>query len=304
MPQLLILHRQKILLISLLAAALLLASALLGEPKTLADIDWIDVLGEGGSALAVGFWMLMILGSRPAGRVTNLLTLGLGFMFLAMWADTLDEFFHLASSQAWEPMVESLAMPFGIGVLTWGLWHWQQEQLAIRSQLQKREQCFRDHLWLDGLKQLGRVDQLEKALAQSWYFPDEVRVLVMAELEGFPHFERRYGHEEGDRLLRESAELLMLNLRSGDLLCRYARDRRVISLPQTTPAQALHLVGQLRAAVEHFAFRDESTGQVLKQNLIVGVAVRQPGDTPGDLIQRANLAVRMAASGSGQSLAS
>ena len=43
---------------------------------------------------------------------------------------------------------------------------------------------------------------------------------------------------------------------------------------------------------------------MLKQNLIVGVAVRQPGDTPGDLIQRANLAVRMAASGSGQSLAS
>ncbi len=304
MLQLLLLHRHKILLISVLAIAVLVASVVLGEPKTPGEIDWIDVLGEGGSALAVGFWIVMILGSRPAGRVTNLLTLGLGFMFLALWQDSLDEFFHLASSQAWEPVVESLSMPLGIGLLTWGLWHWQQEQQAIRTQLQKREQCFRDHLWLDGLKQLGRVDQLEKSLSQSWYYPDEVRVLVMAELEGFPQFERRYGHEEADRLLRESAELLMLNLRSGDLLCRYARDRLVISLPQTTPAEALHLVAQLRAAIEHFAFREDQSERVLKQNLIVGVAVRQPGDAPGDLIQRANLAVRMAASGSGQSLAS
>ena len=100
MLQLLLLHRHKILLISVLAIAVLVASVVLGEPKTPGEIDWIDVLGEGGSALAVGFWIVMILGSRPAGRVTNLLTLGLGFMFLALWQDSLDEFFHLASSQA------------------------------------------------------------------------------------------------------------------------------------------------------------------------------------------------------------
>lgn len=304
MTHYLLMHRKKFFFIFSLALLLLLASALLGTPKMLADVDWVDVLGEGGSALAIAAWMMMILGSRPAGRVTNLLTLGLGFMFLAMWQDSLDEFFHLSSSQVWESWVESAAMPLGIGLLTYGLWHWHQEQLVIRSQLLKREQCFRDHLWLDGLQQLGRVDQLQVSLKEHWHDQTYAQTLVMAELPGFAKFERTHGYQEADRLLRESAELLMLNLRANDLICRYARDRLVILLPHTQPADAMKLAQELRQAIAAFSFKLFGSGQTQPQSLTIGVAVRQGKDNPAELIERAHQAVRLAAAGNGCSLAS
>lgn len=298
------LHRKKLVLILVLASIVLIASAAFGAPKSWHDIDWVDVLGEGGSAIAMAAWMLMVLRSRPAGRVTNLLTLGLGFMFLAMWQDSLDEFFKIASTQVWEPWVESLAMPLGIGLLTYGLWHWHQEQLAIRHQLLKREQCFRDHLWLDGLHQLAGVDQLKVSLEDCWETTDEVQTLLMAELKGFSEFERTHGYTEADRLLRESAELLMLNLRTNDLICRYARDRLVIMLPQATPEYALTLADELCQAVAHFSFKLKDSGMSVPLTLYVGVAVRQQEDAPEMLIERAHQAVTQASSGSGHSLAS
>ena len=52
---------------------------------------------------------------------------------------------------------------------------------------------------------------------------------------------------EGDRVLQAVTQVLLLNLRSTDLLCRYAGDRFAVLMPQTTEAQAL-------ALAEHLAF--------------------------------------------------
>ena len=48
-----------------------------GQIKTWAEINWMDVAGEGGSAGLALVWLIMLLHSRPAGRVTRLLALGL-----------------------------------------------------------------------------------------------------------------------------------------------------------------------------------------------------------------------------------
>ena len=203
--------------------------------------------------MALLVWLLMVLRSRPAGRVTNLLMLGLGFMFLAMWQDTLDEFFAFASTQAWEATVEgsveSVLMPMGLGLLTYGLWHWHKEQLSIRAQLLKREQVFRDHLWLDGLSQVARYEQIEATLNSDWEDEHAHQVALVVELHDFHLFERRYGYSEADRLLRETGEYLILNLREKDLICRVARDRLIILMPYTRPSQARELAVNLRSAV-------------------------------------------------------
>ena len=68
MNSLLTLHTRKLLFISLLAGMVFGASMLFGETKVIADVNWLDVLGEGGSALAIAVWLVMILRSRPAGR--------------------------------------------------------------------------------------------------------------------------------------------------------------------------------------------------------------------------------------------
>ncbi|SIS43513.1 diguanylate cyclase (GGDEF) domain-containing protein [Thalassolituus maritimus] len=304
MNSLLRLHTQKLFLVGSMALLLTGLSAGLGAPKGMAAIDWVDVVGEGSTALALVVWLLMVLRSRPAGRVTNLLTLGLGFMFLAMWQDTLDEFYALAGTQAWESVVESVLMPIGLGLLTYGLWHWHKEQLSIRTQLLKREQVFRDHLWLDGLSQVARFEQIEATLASDWADEQAHQVALIVELHDFNQFERRYGYREADRLLRETGEYLILNLRQRDLICRVARDRLVILMPHTRPSEARDLAVNLRTAVEHFCFHLSGSDQRVEQVLDVGIGVRQPMDDPQALVKRATDALQSAAEGNGMSLVS
>ncbi len=295
------LHRQKLLLIFGLAFGGLIGFASVGTVKPWAVIDWIDVIGEGGSALALAVWMVLILGSRPAGRVTDLLTLGLGFMFLAMWQDNLDEFIEVPAGIMWDHWLESGAMPIGVALLTYGLIHWHKEQLKINQQLRKREQLFREHRFIDNLTQLGRVgylkEELQGLLARQNHQP---MVLLMVDIDRFAEVNRLHGHREGDALLHEMSELLLLNLRQQDLICRYAADRFAVLLPDTSIERARQISAELALAVSHFAYKHKQTGATLYQSISVGLAAWQQ-DSPEALIQRANQALEQAKAGDGQS---
>ena len=298
------LHRHKLLLIFGLALISLVACIWIGEAKQWQEIDWLDVLGEGGSALAIAVWMLLILGSRPAGRVTNLLTLGLGFMFIAMWQDNLDEFIRLPSEQWWDHWLESGAMPFGIALLTYGLIHWHREQLAVNRQLEKRERLFRDHRYIDGLTQLGRADYLKQQLIrQQAEKPQAPLTLVMVETEQFSSVSRRIGHREADRLLREVAEVLLLNMRPQDVICRYAGERFAIVMPDTAADQALILVQEMRLAVQHFAFKCGQPAETMYQRILAGIHCAAAGESVDEVIGQANQALQQARAGHGCYLA-
>jgi diguanylate cyclase (GGDEF)-like protein len=283
-------HRHKLALIFVLLWGALMANLWLGEAKSWHAIDWLDVIGEGGSAIALGLWMLLILGSRPRGRVTDWLTLGLGFMCLAMWQDTLDEFLRLPAGQWWEQGLESVAMPLGIALLTYGLFHWHREQLAINRQLRGREQVFREHRWLDPLTHIGRAEYLKQQIRTLSEQPP--LMLLMVDINEFSLFNRRFGHRCGDRLLREVTEVLLLNLRQRDLLCRYAGDRFAILLPHTEQLEARRLAQELRQAVAHFAFKtDDGVSQF--QSLRIGLVMCDGERTAEQLLDAANRALQL-----------
>src|SRR5207244_8505220 len=54
--------------------------------------------------------------------------------------------------------------------------------------------------------------------------------VMMMDLDGFKAINDRFGHQAGDRLLRELAELLLSHVRSSDFLSRYAGDEFVAIL--------------------------------------------------------------------------
>ncbi len=74
-------HRLKLALLLLAANLGLILHLASGELKPVAEWVWLDILGEGGSALLALVWLGLVLKSRPAGRVTNYLILGLGCIF-------------------------------------------------------------------------------------------------------------------------------------------------------------------------------------------------------------------------------
>ncbi len=296
MPTLFGLHRLKLAALLLAANAALLLHLGAGDLKPMSDWVWLDILGEGGSALLCLVWLGLVLKSRPAGRVTNFLAIGLGLVFLSWWVDALDEFILLPDAINWEHWLESAPMPLGLLLLTLGIYHWHREQLAISAQMEKRERLFREHLLFDKLTPLNTADYLRRQLQQSLV---EARTeqqplsLVILDLDDFSQINRLHGHAEGDRVLQALTQLLLLNLRHRDLLCRLAGDRFVVLLPNTGAREAQLLAEELRLAVAHLAYKARAHGERLQLQASTAAVMALQDDADG-LLQRLNLALAKA----------
>ncbi|MHB0852984.1 MULTISPECIES: GGDEF domain-containing protein [Pseudomonadaceae] len=267
-----------------------------GELKSWAQIDWMDVAGEGGSAVLALVWLIMLLHSRPAGRVTRLLALGLACIFFSWWMDTLDEFVQLPQTVAWDNWLETAPMPIGLLLLTLGIYHLNQEQRAISQQMSKRERLFREHRLFDKVTPLGAAEylrqQIQHALAEACEMEQPLS-LVAVDLDDFDAINRRYGQDEGDAVLQAIAQLLMLNLRRQDLLCRLAGDRFVAVLPNTGEAQARMIAEELQQAVASLAHRTGRHGErlFLRASTATVMALE---DDPEQLLRRLNLRLAQA----------
>jgi diguanylate cyclase (GGDEF)-like protein len=296
MPTLFGLHRLKLAALLLAANAALLLHLGAGDLKPMSDWVWLDILGEGGSALLCLVWLGLVLKSRPAGRVTNFLAIGLGLVFLSWWVDALDEFILLPDSINWDHWLESAPMPLGLVLLTLGIYHWHREQLAISAQMEKRERLFREHLLFDKLTPLNTADYLRRQLQQ---ILAEARAeqqplsLVILDLDDFSQINRLHGHAEGDRVLQALTQLLLLNLRHRDLLCRLAGDRFVVLLPNTGAREAQLLAEELRLAVAHLAYKARAHGERLQLQASTAAVMALQDDADG-LLQRLNLALAKA----------
>lgn len=295
MSSLLHLHRLKMAALLLAANLALLLHLAAGDLKPMAEWVWLDILGEGGSALLALAWLVLILKSRPAGRVSSLLALGLGCVFFSWWVDALDEFIRLPDSITWDSWLESAPMPIGLLLMTVGLYHWHHEQLAISAQLEKRERLFREHRLFDKLTPLGAAEYLRRQLQLSLQHAEQAQPLslVAVDLDNFSALNQRFGHAEGDAVLQAISQQLLLNLRCQDLLCRLAGDRFVVLLPNTGETLARQLAGELQQAVAHLAHKTRQHGERLHLSATVAVVMAVDED-PQTLLQRLNLALARA----------
>lgn len=296
MTPLLSLHRIKLGLLLILANAALVLFLAAGDIKSSAQLSWADIIGEGGTAALALVWIVLVLKSRPAGLVTRLLATGLGCLFFSWWVDTLDEFIQLPESVVWDHWLESIPMPVGMMLLTLGIYHWHREQLAINSQMRKREKLFREYRLFDKVTPLGGADylrpQLDLALQRARQQHQPLS-LLMLDLNDFSAINQRFGLEEGDQVLQAVTQLLLLNLRQHDLLCRLAGDRFVALLPDTGEQQARTLANDVKAAVDHFAYHTQQQGERVQLRATCAVVLATQ-DTRESLLERLNLALARA----------
>jgi diguanylate cyclase (GGDEF)-like protein len=261
--------------LALLALIGLYCYLIVGVVKPWATIKWLDALAEGGTTLLAVFWLILLLRSRPAGRVTLLLALGLACFVFSWWVDFIDEFIKIPNHIFWDNWLESFPVPMGLVLLTTGIYHWHKEELAISAQMLKRERVFREHRLFDALIPLGGAEYLReqvKLALKEARLSKEPLALVAIDLNEFSQINLNYGHQEGDQVLQSVTQLLLLNLRGQDLLCRLAGDRFVTLLPNTTRQQALMIADDLKLAISYFAYKTSISGQRVKLSASVAVA--------------------------------
>lgn len=277
--------------LALAAIAGLYLYLLAGDVKPWAEIDWMDVFAEGGTALFALLWLMLLLTSRPSGRVTHLLAIGLCCFIFSWWMDMLDEFIVIPSTVFWDNWLENLPIPIGLVILSCGIYQWHREELAIRLQMTKRERVFREHRLFDKLIPLGGAgylrEQVKMAMRESGR-QQQPLALVAIDIDDFHQINRRHGPQEGDNVLQSVTQLLLLNLRGQDLLCRLAGDRFVAVLPNTGEAAARQIADELCSAVASLAYK--TTGQGERIHLSASTAVTTALDEDSEaLIARVNL---------------
>lgn len=144
------------------------------------------------------------------------------------------------------------------------------------------------------LKYLSLHDQLTGAYNR-FYFEEELNkpanrykyplTIITFDLDGLKLINDTMGHDIGDQLLIESAELIRKSLRSSDTLARVGGDEFAAFLPQTDVRTAEKLVQQIRNNLEEYNLKNDQ----LPLGLSIGVAT---ADNPNiglkDLYKRAD----------------
>jgi diguanylate cyclase (GGDEF)-like protein len=126
------------------------------------------------------------------------------------------------------------------------------------------------------------VDRIGAELAGG---PSDLAVLF-CDLDGFKPVNDRLGHAAGDALLIGVADHLRGGLRDDDLVSRFGGDEFVIVC--RGPGSAEAMVDRIRCLV---ATALPAGDQRVRIGVSVGLAYAHPGDTVGDVLTRADLAM-------------
>ena len=115
--------------------------------------------------------------------------------------------------------------------------------------------------------------------------------LVMIDLDHFKHFNDHHGHQAGDRALRQVAALLEGHARNGDRAYRYGGEELLLILPDQEPhaARAVaerHLANLRQVALPH---PENQPSGIL--TFSAGIATARPGETPDQVLKRADKAL-------------
>ena len=103
--------------------------------------------------------------------------------------------------------------------------------------------------------------------------------VLMIDIDHFKAVNDTFGHDEGDRVLRHVAGLLMRGARTTDFVCRYGGEEFAILLPHTSGKSAFRLADRMRAAIE----KEWDGCQV---TISVGVETYSPGMADGECLVR------------------
>ena len=108
--------------------------------------------------------------------------------------------------------------------------------------------------------------------------------VAFVDLDHFKRINDEHGHDVGDEVLEEVAELIRAELRESDIVARFGGEEFVILLPDVGLRGARGVANRIRNSLIDSRLPVAAT-------LSAGVATRQPGEALDDLVARADAAL-------------
>lgn len=107
---------------------------------------------------------------------------------------------------------------------------------------------------MDGLTDIANRRYFNAYMKQEWKRAARYSrplSVIMLDIDYFKEYNDTYGHQGGDRILRETAQVLKKQLqRPGDLAARYGGEEFIFILPDTDAKGAAHMAEKLRKSIE------------------------------------------------------
>ncbi len=120
---------------------------------------------------------------------------------------------------------------------------------------------------------------------------------LFCDIDYFKKVNDIYGHDFGDKILKEVAWIIKENIRKSDTACRWGGEEIVISLLGADEKKAVEKAEKLRKAVEEKIeekYRDNPKYSSLKVSLSIGISSFESGVGFEELIKRGDEAMYLA----------
>jgi diguanylate cyclase (GGDEF)-like protein len=149
-----------------------------------------------------------------------------------------------------------------------------QSDLAAREkELSELNDRLRQISLTDGLTQVENRRSLEERLHDMWQHSvrlHEPIALVMCDIDKFKSVNDNHGHQAGDAVLKDFAQLLKGEAREIDRVGRYGGEEFLLILPGTVLDSAVTFAERLREKVEEHTFTYD--GGTIRRTMSCGVA--------------------------------
>lgn len=171
--------------------------------------------------------------------------------------------------------------------------HVQTQQLQLIAQSRELQALS----YQDSLTTLANRRRFDQALADNWAMAQRMRkslALIMCDVDYFKAYNDHYGHQKGDEILRQLAQIIsQVVVRTSDLATRYGGEEFAILLPDTNEEGAAHLAQQLQQTLQTANIPHEYSHICRRLTLSLGVAAMVPGldQGPRDLVRLADEAL-------------
>jgi len=209
--------------------------------KELHSVKWLDVIGEGGIALITLSWLLVTLHTRPKGKLTTLLFVGIMMVHISMFLDLLDEFYRYQDSHQWMSRFEAIPAVLGLILMSLALFHWHREQQIINNRLIKSERFYREHSFYDFVTGLYSASYMKMQIQSELNHLNNENTpfcVSLIDIKSFEPYLRQHGVTAANTLLSDIGSLIQVNIRKSDLVCRYAGDLYIVLMPNTQLSQS------------------------------------------------------------------
>lgn len=152
----------------------------------------------------------------------------------------------------------------------------QRQQALLCQQLQSANQVLKHLVRFDDLTQIANRRWFNEYINQEWQRMRREQTplsLILCDIDFFKGFNDTYGHQAGDRCLRQVAQAMQsVAMRPSDLVARYGGEEFAIVLPNTTIAGAEKVAARTRTIIKALQIPHTNSSVHTSVTLSLGVA--------------------------------